>query len=81
MRPIDLSLERVREVAPQLDDARLEIVEEIRDGMQVEARALVTLYEPRGRFQLIEAMIPRGVLSSTLQRFVGGVKRLTVRTG
>ena len=30
----------------------------------------------RGRFQLIEIMIPRGVLSSTLQRFVEGVKRL-----
>jgi indolepyruvate decarboxylase len=38
------------------------------------ARAIVT----RGRFQLIEAMIPRGVLSSTLQRFVAGVKRMTV---
>ena len=33
----------------------------------------------RGRFQLIEAMIARGVLSSTLERFVAGVKRLTVR--
>jgi indolepyruvate decarboxylase len=31
----------------------------------------------RGRFQLIEVMIPRGVLSSTLQRFVAGVKRLS----
>jgi indolepyruvate decarboxylase len=38
-------------------------------------RAVVT----RGRFQLIEAMIPRGVLSSTLQRFVAGVKRLSAR--
>ena len=31
----------------------------------------------RGRFQLIEAMIPRGVLSSTLARFVAGVKRIS----
>jgi indolepyruvate decarboxylase len=30
----------------------------------------------RGRFQLIEAMIARGVLSSTLSRFVNAVKRL-----
>lgn len=30
----------------------------------------------RGRFQLIEIVIPRGVLSNTLQRFVAGVKRL-----
>ncbi|MBC8007977.1 MAG: indolepyruvate/phenylpyruvate decarboxylase [Prolixibacteraceae bacterium] len=33
----------------------------------------------RGRFQLIEIMIPRGVLSQTLQRFVAGVKRLTAK--
>jgi hypothetical protein len=32
----------------------------------------------RGRFQLIEIMIPaRKLLSSTLQRFVAGVKRLS----
>jgi indolepyruvate decarboxylase len=31
----------------------------------------------RGRFRLIEAMIPRGVLSPTLARFVEGQKRLT----
>jgi indolepyruvate decarboxylase len=31
----------------------------------------------RGRFQLIEVTIPRGVLSDTLQRFVAGVKRLS----
>jgi indolepyruvate decarboxylase len=30
----------------------------------------------RGRFQLIEITIPRGVLSATLARFVAGVKRL-----
>jgi exodeoxyribonuclease VII large subunit len=35
---------------------------EPRDGLQVEARALVTLYEPRGRFQLnVEAMRRAGV--------------------
>ena len=30
----------------------------------------------RGRFQLIEVMIPRGVLSESLSRFVNAVKRL-----
>lgn len=35
-------------------------------------KAIVT----RGKFQLIEIMIPRGVLSQTLERFVAGVKRL-----
>ena len=35
---------------------------EPRDGMQVEARALPTLYEPRGRFQLtIEALRRAGL--------------------
>ena len=35
---------------------------EPRDGLRVEARALVTLYEPRGRFQLnVEAMRRAGV--------------------
>src|SRR3954449_12784128 len=30
---------------------------ELREGIEVEARALVTLYEPRGRFQLtVEAL-------------------------
>jgi indolepyruvate decarboxylase len=33
----------------------------------------------RGHFQLIEAMIPRGVLSDTLARFVAGVKRVSSR--
>jgi indolepyruvate decarboxylase len=31
----------------------------------------------RGRFQLIDITIPRGVLSETLARFVAGVKRLS----
>lgn len=30
----------------------------------------------RGRFELIEVMIPRGVVSDTLERFVKGVRRL-----
>jgi exodeoxyribonuclease VII large subunit len=35
---------------------------ELREGAQVEARVLVSLYEPRGRFQLnVEAMRPAGV--------------------
>jgi indolepyruvate decarboxylase len=33
----------------------------------------------RGEFQLIEIMIPRGVLSGALQRFVAGVKRLNAK--
>jgi indolepyruvate decarboxylase len=33
----------------------------------------------RGRFQLVEAMLPRGVLSDTLRRFVEGQKRLHAR--
>jgi indolepyruvate decarboxylase len=53
------------------------------DGVRVRTRrelqaALSRAVVTRGRFQLIEAMIPRGVLSSTLQRFVAGVKRLTI---
>jgi indolepyruvate decarboxylase len=43
---------------------------ELRDALE---RAAAT----RGKFQLVEAMIPRGVLSATLERFVNGVKRLS----
>ena len=51
------------------------------DGVRVQTRrelqaALAKAMATRGRFQLIEIMIPRGVLSQTLQRFVAGVKRL-----
>jgi len=51
------------------------------DGIRVQTRAelkaaLDKAMVTRGRFQLIEIMIPRGVLSQTLQRFVAGVKRL-----
>ncbi|TWA67271.1 phenylpyruvate decarboxylase [Azospirillum brasilense] len=51
------------------------------DGVRVRTRAelkaaLDKAFATRGRFQLIEAMIPRGVLSDTLARFVQGQKRL-----
>ena len=52
------------------DGVRVSTRAELRDALE---RAIAT----RGRFQLIEAMIPRGVLSDTLARFVAGVKRLT----
>jgi indolepyruvate decarboxylase len=50
-------------------------------GYRVQTRrelrdALRTAIATRGKFQLIEAMIPRGVLSDTLVRFVNGVRRL-----
>jgi indolepyruvate decarboxylase len=53
-------------------------------GYRVQTRrelseALATAYATRGKFQLIEAMIPRGVLSDTLVRFVHGVRRLQQR--
>ena len=53
------------------------------DGMRVRSRrelkaALDRAWRTRGRFQLIEAMIPRGVMSPTLARFVAGVKRLSM---
>jgi len=52
------------------------------DGVRVRTRrefkaALDAAVAARGRFQLIEAMIPRGVLSDTLARFVAGVKRIS----
>jgi len=52
------------------------------DGVRVTTRAelkaaLDQALARRGRFQLIEIAIPRGVLSDTLQRFVAGVKRLS----
>ncbi|MDX6748616.1 thiamine pyrophosphate-dependent enzyme [Geminicoccaceae bacterium 1502E] len=40
------------------------------------AEALEEAAAERGGFRLVEAMIPRGVLSATLERFVAGVKRL-----
>jgi indolepyruvate decarboxylase len=52
------------------------------DGVRVATRrelavALERAAVTRGRFQLVEAMIPRGAMSTTLSRFVSGVKRLT----
>ncbi|MFO1414093.1 MAG: indolepyruvate/phenylpyruvate decarboxylase [Burkholderiales bacterium] len=38
--------------------------------------ALARAQAARGRFQLIEAMLPRGAQSATLARFVSGVRRL-----
>jgi indolepyruvate decarboxylase len=51
------------------------------EGVRVHTRrelkaALDKAIATRGKFQMIEIMIPRGVLSQTLQRFVAGVKRL-----
>jgi indolepyruvate decarboxylase len=51
------------------------------DGYRVTTRcelrnALRAATATRGKFQLIEVMIPRGVLSETLVRYVNGVKRL-----
>src|SRR5712691_13296852 len=43
---------------------------ELRDGAQVEVRALVSLYEPRGRFQLtVEGLRPAG-LGPLYERFL-----------
>jgi exodeoxyribonuclease VII large subunit len=53
---------------------------ELRDGAQVEVRALITLYEPRGRFQLtIESIRPAG-LGPLYERFLG-VKQKLEREG
>jgi indolepyruvate decarboxylase len=38
------------------------------------AAALETAFEHRGRFSLVEVMVPRGVTSDTLARFVAGFK-------
>jgi indolepyruvate decarboxylase len=51
------------------------------DGVRVRTRrelaaALRAAASRRGRFQLIDVVIPRGVLSPTLTRFVEGIKQL-----
>jgi indolepyruvate decarboxylase len=51
------------------------------DGVRVNTRAelraaLNRAFATRGRFQLIDITIPRGVLSDSLARFVAGVRRL-----
>jgi indolepyruvate decarboxylase len=56
------------------------------DGVRARTRrelvdALERAVATRGRFQLVEAMIPRGSLSKTLERFVAGVKRLSAKPG
>ena len=43
---------------------------EPRDGMQVEVRALATLYEPRGRFQLTVDAVRRAGLGPLYERFL-----------
>ena len=43
---------------------------EPRDGMQVEVRALATLYEPRGRFQLTVETMRRAGLGPLYERFL-----------
>ena len=40
------------------------------------ARALDEAVTRRGRFELVEAVIPRGAISPTLRRFVEGVQNL-----
>ena len=52
------------------------------DGMRARTRkeladALEKAVATRGRFQLIEAMIPSGELSATLRRYVVGVRRVS----
>lgn len=52
------------------------------EGVRVQTRAQLAqalrhAMATRGRFQLIEAMLPRGALSDTLARFVDGVRRLS----
>ena len=54
------------------------------EGVRVQTRAgliaaLDQAYATRGRFQLIEAMLPRGVTSDTLARFVAGFKAARAR--
>ncbi|HYN12647.1 MAG TPA: exodeoxyribonuclease VII large subunit [Burkholderiales bacterium] len=43
---------------------------ELRDGAQVEVRALATLYEPRGRFQLTVETVRRAGLGPLYERFL-----------
>jgi indolepyruvate decarboxylase len=51
------------------------------DGVRVDTRAqlkaaLDDAIKTRGRFQLIDVTIPRGAISSTMQRYVAAIKRL-----
>ena len=47
------------------------------DGLQVEVRALVTLYEPRGRFQLTVEGMRRAGLGALYERFLRLKEQLT----
>ena len=49
---------------------------ELRNGEQVEARALVSLYEPRGRFQLTVEAVRRAGLGPLYERFIRLKSRL-----
>jgi len=56
------------------------------DGIRVSTRrefadALERAYATRGRFQLIEVMIPAGAVSATLEGFVAALKRRQQRAG
>ncbi len=67
----DLDEWRFADIAPALGG----------DGYRATTRAelqaaLATAAATRGRFQLVQAVYPRGQLSRTLERFVAGVKRL-----
>jgi indolepyruvate decarboxylase len=45
------------------------------------ATALETAWTTRGKFQLVEAMIPRGRMSDTLTRFIAGTRRMHAPSG
>jgi len=51
---------------------------ELREGMQVEARSLVTLYEPRGRFQLNIENVRRAGLGPLYERFLRLKEKLEI---
>ena len=88
----NMSWEMLRTYQPQskfndLDDWRFaELAEALGgEGVRVRTRAelkqaLNRAFSSRGRFQLIDAVIPRGVRSTALQRFLAGVKRLGGRS-
>ena len=67
----DLSDWHFADMAPSMGGQgyRVQTRRELRDALE---QALAT----RGKFQLVEAMIPRGVQSDTLARFAQGVRRL-----
>lgn len=70
----DLDDWRFAEMASGLGGAgvRVKTRRELKQALRIAAAS-------RGQFQLIEAIIPRGVLSATLQRFVDGLKRRSAK--